>query len=151
MWQKTENGIIIGVSQYKNESVGSYREIHFFLSNNSMNNVDIDPETIEIRSSKKGKTKIIEPITSDDYYDKIYKNKKKDAKETVQIELEKEKRKGQPIPSKINYGLMIEVPSVIFQLESILKKADFITVRDDRSLKLLHDWGIDAKKCSDPK
>ncbi len=51
-----------------------------------------------------------------------------DAKETVQIELEKEKKKGQKTPSKINYGLMVEVPSVIFQLDNILKKADFISV-----------------------
>lgn len=51
-----------------------------------------------------------------------------EAKETLLIELEKEKRKGSPVPSKVNTGLMIEVPSVVFQLESILKQADFISV-----------------------
>ena len=44
------------------------------------------------------------------------------------MEYEKEKRRGQPVPSKVNVGLMIEVPSVLFQLDDILPKADFISV-----------------------
>lgn len=51
-----------------------------------------------------------------------------EAKETLMLELEKEKRKSDKIPSKVNVGLMIEVPSVIFQLDSILKQADFISI-----------------------
>lgn len=51
-----------------------------------------------------------------------------DAKETLMLELEKEKKKGQTVPSKIRVGLMIEVPSIIFQLEDVLKYADFISV-----------------------
>lgn len=51
-----------------------------------------------------------------------------DAKETLMIELEKEKRRGSDIPSKVNVGLMIEVPSVVFQLDEILKHADFISI-----------------------
>ena len=51
-----------------------------------------------------------------------------EAKETLTLELEKEKRRGSPTPKKVNIGLMIEVPSVVFQLEAILKQADFISV-----------------------
>lgn len=51
-----------------------------------------------------------------------------DAKETVMIELEKEKNNGQPVPKKVNVGMMIEVPSVIFQLDTILPKVDFVSV-----------------------
>ncbi len=51
-----------------------------------------------------------------------------EAKETLLIELEKEKRRGGAVPSKVNVGLMIEVPSVVFQLEDILKQADFISI-----------------------
>lgn len=51
-----------------------------------------------------------------------------DAKETLMLELEKEKNRGIPVPKKVNVGLMIEVPSVIFQLDAILPKADFISV-----------------------
>ncbi len=51
-----------------------------------------------------------------------------DAKETLMIEVEKERKKGEPMPSKINVGLMIEVPSVVFQLDDVLKYADFISI-----------------------
>lgn len=51
-----------------------------------------------------------------------------DAKETLLIELEKDKSRGLPVPKKVNVGLMIEVPSVIFQLDDILQKADFVSV-----------------------
>nr|QIM10374.1 phosphoenolpyruvate--protein phosphotransferase [uncultured Alphaproteobacteria bacterium] len=51
-----------------------------------------------------------------------------DAKETLLLELEKEKKRGQSVPEKVNVGLMIEVPSVLFQLDDILPKADFISV-----------------------
>ncbi len=51
-----------------------------------------------------------------------------EAKETLLLEFEKEKRKQMPVPKSIKIGLMIEVPSVIFQLDEILKHADFISV-----------------------
>ena len=51
-----------------------------------------------------------------------------DAKETLMIELEKEKSRGVAVPKKVNVGLMVEVPSVIFQLDDILAKADFVSV-----------------------
>ncbi len=51
-----------------------------------------------------------------------------DAKETLMLEYEKEKRKGYDVPKSVKVGLMIEVPSVIFQLDDILKYADFISV-----------------------
>lgn len=51
-----------------------------------------------------------------------------EAKETLMIELEKEKRRGNLTPKKVNVGLMIEVPSIVFQLDSVLKVADFISI-----------------------
>lgn len=51
-----------------------------------------------------------------------------EAKETLLIELDKEKRKSGLVPAKVNVGLMIEVPALIFQLDDILKHADFISV-----------------------
>lgn len=51
-----------------------------------------------------------------------------DAKETLLLEYDKEKRKGYKVPKSVKVGLMIEVPSVIFQLDDILKHADFISV-----------------------
>ncbi len=52
----------------------------------------------------------------------------RDAKETLMLELDKEKRLGNNVPKRVNVGLMIEVPSVVFQLDEILKEADFISV-----------------------
>ncbi|MBQ2810901.1 MAG: phosphoenolpyruvate--protein phosphotransferase [Alphaproteobacteria bacterium] len=51
-----------------------------------------------------------------------------EAKETLMLEYEKEKRKNQAVPKSVKVGLMIEVPSVVFQLDEILKHADFISV-----------------------
>ena len=51
-----------------------------------------------------------------------------EAKETLMLEVEKEKRRGGAVPRKVNVGLMIEVPAVVFQLDNILPHADFISV-----------------------
>jgi phosphotransferase system enzyme I (PtsP) len=51
-----------------------------------------------------------------------------EAKETLMIELEKEQKKGFDIPKKINIGIMVEVPSIIFLLDEVLEKADFISI-----------------------
>ena len=55
-------------------------------------------------------------------------NEFEDAKETLLLEMEKEKRNGLEIPPKVNIGLMIEVPSLLFQLDDLLPKTDFISV-----------------------
>jgi len=52
----------------------------------------------------------------------------REAKETLMIELENEKRRLNAVPSRVNIGLMIELPSVVFQLDAILPEADFISV-----------------------
>ena len=51
-----------------------------------------------------------------------------EAKNTLLLEYEKQAQSGEKLPSKINIGLMIEVPSVIFELDEILGQADFISV-----------------------
>lgn len=51
-----------------------------------------------------------------------------EAKETFMFAYEREKRKGYELPSKVYLGMMIEVPSVVFQLREILKYCDFISV-----------------------
>lgn len=51
-----------------------------------------------------------------------------EAKETFMFAYEREKREGYDLPQKIKLGMMIEVPSVVFQLREILKYCDFISV-----------------------
>lgn len=50
------------------------------------------------------------------------------AKETLQIELEREKEKGGILPSSIHVGTMLEVPSLLFQLRELLPLVDFVSV-----------------------
>ncbi|MDO4163734.1 MAG: toxin-antitoxin system YwqK family antitoxin [Bacteroides sp.] len=66
-----KNGLIIGVSQVEDDEVGSYKELQFFLSNNSMNNVDIDPATISAYTIKKDERKDFPFMDSEEYYKKI--------------------------------------------------------------------------------
>lgn len=51
-----------------------------------------------------------------------------EAKETFMFAYEREEREGHQMPEKVRLGLMIEVPSVVFQLREILKYCDFISV-----------------------
>lgn len=51
-----------------------------------------------------------------------------EAKETLMLEYEREKQRGRPTASKVNVGIMIEVPSVLFQLDEILQQVDFVSV-----------------------
>lgn len=89
-----KNGIILGVSQIVDDAIGSYREFQFFLSNNSMNNTDIDPATITAYMEKKdGERKTFEFMSAEDYYEKIYKRKKKNAKKAVKNKAVVEKEK----------------------------------------------------------
>jgi phosphotransferase system enzyme I (PtsP) len=51
-----------------------------------------------------------------------------DAKRTLMMEVEREKRRGALLPTSIKVGTMIEVPSLIFQLDRLLQEVDFISI-----------------------
>ena len=51
-----------------------------------------------------------------------------DAKETLMLEYEREKQGQVPTAKKVNVGIMIEVPSVLFQLDELLQQVDFVSV-----------------------
>lgn len=46
----------------------------------------------------------------------------------IDKEIEKAARRGQVPPSKLSIGAMIEVPSVLFELDALLPKVDFVSV-----------------------
>ncbi len=52
----------------------------------------------------------------------------KQAKQTLEIELQREKEKGGKLPSTIQVGTMVEVPSLLCQLDALLPLTDFISV-----------------------
>lgn len=51
-----------------------------------------------------------------------------EAKETLMLEYEREKQHNRQTPLKINVGIMIEVPSVLFQLDELLQLVDFVSI-----------------------
>ncbi|MBE6450208.1 MAG: phosphoenolpyruvate--protein phosphotransferase [Alphaproteobacteria bacterium] len=51
-----------------------------------------------------------------------------EAKKTLDIELAREKEKGHILPKKVQVGTMLEVPSLIFQLEELLPLVDFLSI-----------------------
>ena len=51
-----------------------------------------------------------------------------EAKTTLRMEVDRELARGGKLPKAIHVGTMIEVPSLIFQLESVLKEVDFVSV-----------------------
>ena len=51
-----------------------------------------------------------------------------EAKETLMLEYEHEKQRKKPTAKGVKVGIMIEVPSVLFQLDELLQEVDFISV-----------------------
>ena len=51
-----------------------------------------------------------------------------EAKETLMLEYEHEKQRQKPTAKSVKVGIMIEVPSVLFQLDELLQEVDFVSV-----------------------
>ncbi len=50
------------------------------------------------------------------------------AKEALEIEMTREREKGNPLPKVIKAGTMLEVPSLLFQLGELVKEVDFVSI-----------------------
>ena len=50
------------------------------------------------------------------------------ARRLLDMEIERESIKGHRLPSRVNVGVMLEVPSLIFQLDTLLPQIDFLSV-----------------------
>lgn len=50
------------------------------------------------------------------------------ARKMVDREIEREISKGHDLPDKVNVGVMLEVPSLLFQLDNLLEEIDFLSV-----------------------
>ena len=62
----------------------------------------------------------------------------REAKQTLHIEVEQEKMRGGRLPKNIKVGTMLEVPSLIFQLEGLLKEVDFISIGTNDLMQFLY-------------
>jgi phosphotransferase system enzyme I (PtsP) len=50
------------------------------------------------------------------------------ARALLEVELERCKRRGEPVPSQLRLGTMMEVPALFWQLPALLQRVDFISV-----------------------
>jgi len=59
------------------------------------------------------------------------------ARLVVQKEIERLKRAGETVPSRVELGAMIEVPSLLFELDQLLPEADFVSIGSNDLIQFL--------------
>jgi phosphotransferase system enzyme I (PtsP) len=60
------------------------------------------------------------------------------AKSLVEIELTHLRRHGHPLPERVEIGTMLEVPSLLFQLDELLERVDFLSVGSNDLMQFLY-------------
>ncbi|MDD3669021.1 MAG: phosphoenolpyruvate--protein phosphotransferase [Alphaproteobacteria bacterium] len=60
-----------------------------------------------------------------------------EAKKTFFLELEREKNAGRKVPKDIKIGTMLEVPSLLFQMDELLKHVDFVSIGTNDLMQFL--------------
>ena len=60
------------------------------------------------------------------------------AKALVEVELTHLRRHGHPLPERVDIGTMLEVPSLLFQLDELLERVDFLSVGSNDLMQFLY-------------
>jgi phosphotransferase system, enzyme I, PtsP len=60
------------------------------------------------------------------------------AKALVELELTHLRRHGHPLPERVQIGTMLEVPSLLFQLDELLERVDFLSVGSNDLMQFLY-------------
>ncbi len=60
------------------------------------------------------------------------------ARRLLDLELERARRRGQAVPERLRVGIMFEVPALAWQLDSLLRHVDFISVGTNDLLQFLY-------------
>jgi phosphotransferase system enzyme I (PtsP) len=60
------------------------------------------------------------------------------ARELVEMELTHLRRHGHPLPERLEIGAMLEVPSLLFQLDELLDRVDFLSVGSNDLMQFLY-------------
>jgi phosphotransferase system enzyme I (PtsP) len=70
------------------------------------------------------------------------------ARVLLEMEKTRARRNGTPLPEKIELGVMLEVPALIWQLDTLLETVDFISVGTNDLMQYLHaaDRGSDIMR-----
>ncbi|SMQ86352.1 phosphotransferase system, enzyme I, PtsP [Devosia lucknowensis] len=58
-------------------------------------------------------------------------------RQVIDKEVERMKRAGLPVPSRLEVGAMVEVPSLLFELDQILPEADFVSIGSNDLVQFL--------------
>ena len=59
------------------------------------------------------------------------------ARALLDRELELHKKRGGPMPERVNFGIMIEVPSILYELDAVLRTVDFVSVGSNDLMQYL--------------
>ncbi len=59
------------------------------------------------------------------------------ARALIEREIERERKGGRPLPRAIRVGAMLEVPSLLFELDALLARADFVSIGSNDLLQFL--------------
>jgi phosphotransferase system enzyme I (PtsP) len=60
------------------------------------------------------------------------------ARGVLELELEQEAARGTPMPGKLRIGAMLEIPSLVYQLPSLLSRADFLSIGSNDLLQFFY-------------
>jgi phosphotransferase system enzyme I (PtsP) len=60
-----------------------------------------------------------------------------DGRKLLDLELERARRRGQPLPERLRVGVMFEVPALAWQLDSLLPHVDFVSVGTNDLIQFL--------------
>ena len=68
------------------------------------------------------------------------------AREIFDAEMNRERRSGRDLPVSVSVGAMIEVPALIWQLDALMRRADFVSVGSNDLLQFLFAADRDNQK-----
>src|SRR5690606_23339065 len=83
-----------------------------------------------LQAARGGPLKILVPMVTDAW-------EFRQARAVINKEVERLRREGRPIPSPLEIGAMIEVPSLLWELDQVLPEADFVSIGSNGLVLLL--------------
>ncbi len=83
-----------------------------------------------LQAAKGRPLKVLVPMVTETFEFKL-------TKQVISKEVERLKRAGLPAPSKLEVGAMVEVPSLLFELDQIMPEADFVSIGSNDLVQFL--------------